>query len=104
MLFTNGIKLELNPFLFVSPSLGTDICKAGVGYSGNDGKSKENVTDVDSCKTFCTEQPNPTPYFGWLESTSKCFCKTQEDPAARVEVNGGYVSGTVTCVMPGGEE
>ena len=69
----------------------------GVGYNGDDAKSKTEVTDVESCKRFCTEDP-ATPYFGWWESKAGCWCKTKEDPARRVELTGGYVSGPVSCV------
>ena len=81
-----------------------DTCRTGVGYNGNDAKTQTGLPDVESCKRFCTEAPNPTPYFGFLESQLSCYCKTHEDPGARVEVTGGYVSGTVSCMMPGGEE
>ena len=74
----------------------------GVGYTGDDCKSKTGVTDVESCQTFCTEDP-ATPYFGWWESKAQCWCKTKEDPAKRVELTGGYVSGPVSCVMPPGK-
>ena len=84
-----------------------DTCRTGVGYNGNDAKIQTGVPDLESCKRFCTEAPNPTPYFGFLESKLRCFCKTREDPGARVELRGewsGYVSGTISCVLPGVEE
>ena len=72
----------------------------GVGYKDNDKKVKSGVTDVESCKRFCTEDP-ATPYFGWWEMKASCYCKTSEDPAKRVELSGGYVSGVVSCMIPG---
>ena len=75
-----------------------------MGYNGNDAKTQTGVMDVETCKRFCIEAPDSTPYFGFSESQLMCYCKTQEDPGARVEVAGVYVSGTVSCMMPGGEE
>ena len=88
------------PCQHVSKLFISDLCAVDVGYNGNDAKI-ERRTDVESCKRFCSEGSDATPYFGWLESNKQCYCKTKEDPAKKRNLSGGYVSGPVSCTMPG---